>query len=223
MPQLFSQWCSRSSGRSLSLPGSHADGLSSTPDVLWWAYLQQFLFLECRCYLLQLAHFLCLFPVHVAIFPPTSGPLCVLYSGSYCCKAWCKMSLVVLRPHHLSKRRGKNIYLGIKQVQLAKIIQQVPSEFWGLFHHHGLSGALHLLFSRNSPVSNTSSTPLILCIKSTELNHRTGLENSTQGLWNVWQWNKLCFNLTIYGWLLLSVQNIAVLQSKNNFDGSVYN
>lgn len=114
--------------------------------------------------------------------------------------------------------------LGIKQVKLAKIIQQVLAEFWCLLPPCGLcTGTLHLLFSRNSPVSNTSSSPLILCIKSTELNHRTGLENFTQGLWNVWQWNKLYFNLTIYGWLLLSVQNIAVLQSKNNFDGSMYN
>jgi len=49
------------------------------------------------------------------------------------------------------------------------------------------------------------------------------LENFTQGLWNVWQWNKLYCNLTIYGWLLLSIQNVAVLQSKNNADGSMYN
>lgn len=126
--------------------------------------------------------------------------------------------------HIIFPRGGKKANLGIKQVQHAKIIQQVLAEFWGQLHHWGsCCGALHLLFSRNSPVSSTSSTPLILCIKSTELNHRTGLENFTQVLWNVWQWNKLYFNLTIYGWLLLSAQNITVLQSKNNFDVSVYN
>lgn len=136
------------------------------------------------------------------------------------CHWWFWDHIIYLR----GGKKPKPNNLGIKQMQLAKIIQQVLAEFWGLPHHHGLcSGDLHVLFSRNSPVSNTSSTLLILCIKLTELNHRTGLENFTQGLWNVWQWNRLYFNLTIYGWLLLSVQNIAVLQSKNNFDGSMYN
>lgn len=43
----------------------------------------------------------------LAMFPPTSGKFHVLYSGSYYCKEWFKMSLVVLGPHHLSKRRKK--------------------------------------------------------------------------------------------------------------------
>ena len=134
------------------------------------------------------------------------------------------MSVAVLGPHLLYKS-GKNLF-GSQACTTCKSNSATASPGRSLRSAPPpwiMQWGPALPFSRNSPISNTSSTPVILSIKSTELSHRTGLENFTQRSWNVWQWNKLYCNLTIYGWLLLSVQNIAVLQSKNNANGSMYN